>query len=83
MLLQVFAVAVMVIPSDTVIAPIGAAGYPASLVGVGVGDGEGLGDGDGLGVVYALPRFEAIETLLIPSWEHHHPTHRATTRRTR
>jgi len=26
---------------------------------------------------------ETIETLLIPSWEHHHPTHRATTRRTR
>ena len=33
-MLQVFAVAVMVIPSDTVIAPVGAAGYPASLIGV-------------------------------------------------
>lgn len=33
-LLQVFALAVMVIPSDTVFKPIGAAGYPASLVGV-------------------------------------------------
>jgi hypothetical protein len=35
-MLQVFALALMVIPSDTVIKPIGAAGYPASLVGVGV-----------------------------------------------
>ena len=34
MLLQLFAVAVMVIPSDTVIPAIGAAGYPASLIGV-------------------------------------------------
>jgi O-antigen ligase len=33
-MLQVFAVAVMVFPSDTVFRPIGAAGYPASLVGV-------------------------------------------------
>jgi O-antigen ligase len=33
-LLQVFALAVMVIPSNTVIAPVGAAGYPASLIGV-------------------------------------------------
>jgi hypothetical protein len=33
-LLQIFVVALMVIPSDSVIAPIGAAGYPASLVGV-------------------------------------------------
>jgi O-antigen ligase/polysaccharide polymerase Wzy-like membrane protein len=33
-LLQVFAVAVMLFPSTTVIAAIGAAGYPASLVGV-------------------------------------------------
>jgi hypothetical protein len=34
LLLQVFAVAVMVFPSDTVIGPVGAVGYPASLVGV-------------------------------------------------
>jgi hypothetical protein len=34
LLLQVFVLAVMVFPSDTVIGPIGAAGYPASLVGV-------------------------------------------------
>lgn len=34
LLLQLFAVAVMVIPSDTVIGAVGAAGYPASLVGV-------------------------------------------------
>ena len=34
LLLQVFALAVMVIPSNTVLAPIGAAGYPASLVGL-------------------------------------------------
>jgi hypothetical protein len=34
MLLQLFAVAVMVIPSDTVIPAIGAPGYPASLIGV-------------------------------------------------
>ena len=33
-MLQVFALALMVIPSDTVIAPIGAAGYPAALVGM-------------------------------------------------
>jgi hypothetical protein len=33
-LLQLFALAVMVIPSNTVIAPVGAAGYPASLIGV-------------------------------------------------
>jgi O-antigen ligase len=33
-LLQIFAVAVMVFPSDTVFKPIGAAGYPASLIGV-------------------------------------------------
>jgi hypothetical protein len=33
-LLQLFALAVMVIPSDTVIPAIGAAGYPASLIGV-------------------------------------------------
>jgi hypothetical protein len=33
-LLQVFVVALVLIPSDTVIAPIGAAGYPASLVGM-------------------------------------------------
>jgi O-antigen ligase len=33
-MLQVFAVAVMVIPSDTVIGAVGAAGYPASLIGV-------------------------------------------------
>ena len=32
--LQVFAVAAMVFPSDTVFKPIGGAGYPASLVGV-------------------------------------------------
>ena len=32
-LLQIFALSVMVIPSDTVIGAIGAAGYPASLVG--------------------------------------------------
>ena len=32
--LQLFALAVMVIPSDTVIAPVGAAGYPASLIGL-------------------------------------------------
>jgi O-Antigen ligase len=34
LLLQVFALAVMVFPSDTVITSIGAAGYPASLVGL-------------------------------------------------
>jgi O-Antigen ligase len=34
LLLQVFALAVMVIPSTTVIAAVGAAGYPASLIGV-------------------------------------------------
>jgi O-Antigen ligase len=33
-LLQLFALTVMIFPSDTVIGPIGAAGYPASLVGV-------------------------------------------------
>jgi hypothetical protein len=33
-LLQMFAIAVMVFPSDTVIKAIGGAGYPASLVGV-------------------------------------------------
>jgi hypothetical protein len=33
-MLQIFAIAVMVFPSDTVIRPIGASGYPASLVGV-------------------------------------------------
>ena len=33
-MLQVFAMAVMVFPSDTVIKAIGAAGYPASLIGV-------------------------------------------------
>jgi O-antigen ligase len=33
-LLQAFAIAVMVFPSDMVIKPIGAAGYPASLLGV-------------------------------------------------
>ena len=33
-MLQVFALALMVIPSDAVIAPIGAAGYPAALVGM-------------------------------------------------
>ena len=33
MLLQLFALAVMVIPSDTVIPAVGAAGYPASLLG--------------------------------------------------
>jgi hypothetical protein len=32
--LQVFAVAVMLLPSDTVFKPIGAAGYPAALIGV-------------------------------------------------
>ena len=34
LLLQVFALTVMMIPSDTVISAIGAAGYPASLVGL-------------------------------------------------
>jgi hypothetical protein len=34
LLLQVFALAVMVFPSDTVFKPVGAAGYPASLIGV-------------------------------------------------
>jgi O-Antigen ligase len=34
LLLQLFALAVMMIPSDTVIEAIGAAGYPASLIGV-------------------------------------------------
>lgn len=34
LLLQLFALAVMVIPSDTVIPAIGAVGYPASLVGM-------------------------------------------------
>jgi O-Antigen ligase len=33
-MLQVFAIAVMVFPSDTVIKPVGAAGYPAGLIGV-------------------------------------------------
>jgi hypothetical protein len=33
-MLQLFALAVMVVPSDTVIPAIGAAGYPASLVGM-------------------------------------------------
>jgi O-antigen ligase len=33
-LLQAFALAVMIIPSDTVVRPIGAAGYPAGLVGL-------------------------------------------------
>jgi O-antigen ligase len=33
-LLQLFVLAVMVIPSDTVIPAVGAAGYPASLIGV-------------------------------------------------
>jgi O-Antigen ligase len=33
-MLQIFTIAVMVFPADTVIGPIGAAGYPASLVGV-------------------------------------------------
>ncbi len=33
-MLQLFALALMVIPSDTVFKPVGAAGYPASLVGV-------------------------------------------------
>jgi O-antigen ligase len=33
-MLQVFALAVMVFPSDTVFKPVGAAGYPASLIGV-------------------------------------------------
>lgn len=34
MLLQVFAIAVLVFPSDTVFKPLGASGYPASLVGM-------------------------------------------------
>ena len=34
LLLQVFALAVMVVPSNTVIGALGAPGYPASLVGV-------------------------------------------------
>ena len=34
LLLQVFAVTLFVIPSDTVIKPIGAGGYPAALVGM-------------------------------------------------
>ena len=34
LMLQVFALAVMVIPSDTVIGAIGAGGYPAGLVGM-------------------------------------------------
>lgn len=34
LLLQLFALAVMVFPSDTVVGAVGAAGYPASLVGV-------------------------------------------------
>jgi hypothetical protein len=34
LLLQLFALAVMVIPSDTVLGPVGAVGYPASLIGV-------------------------------------------------
>jgi hypothetical protein len=33
-MLQVFAIAVMVFPSDTVIKAVGAAGYPAALIGV-------------------------------------------------
>jgi hypothetical protein len=33
-MLQLFALAVMVLPSDTVFKPVGAAGYPASLIGV-------------------------------------------------
>ena len=33
-MLQVFAIAVMVFPSDTVIKAVGAAGYPAGLIGV-------------------------------------------------
>jgi O-Antigen ligase len=33
-MLQLFALAVMVIPSDTVIKPIGAQGYPAALIGM-------------------------------------------------
>ena len=35
-LLQAFVIAVMLIPSDTVFSPIGAAGYPASLIGLAV-----------------------------------------------
>ena len=33
-MLQLFALTLMIIPSDTIIKPIGAAGYPASLVGM-------------------------------------------------
>ena len=34
MTLQIFAIAVMVFPSDTVFKPLGASGYPASVVGI-------------------------------------------------
>ena len=42
-----------------------------------------MGDKATQGSHWYPKQVETIETLLIPSWEHHHPTHRAMTRRTR
>lgn len=42
-----------------------------------------MGDKTTQGNHWYPKQVEAIETLLIPSWQHRHPNHRALTRRTR
>lgn len=42
-----------------------------------------MGDKTTQGNHWYPKQVESIETLLIPSWQHHHPNHRAMTRRTR
>jgi hypothetical protein len=42
-----------------------------------------MGDKTTQGSHWYPKQVEVIETLLIPSWQHHHATHRARTRRTR
>jgi hypothetical protein len=42
-----------------------------------------MGDKTTQGRHWYPKQVEAIETLLIPSWQYHHPNHRALTRRIR
>lgn len=42
-----------------------------------------MGDKTALGNHWYPTKVESIETVLIREWEHHHPSHKALTRRTR
>jgi O-antigen ligase len=65
-MLQVFALALMVIPSDTVIAAVGAGGYPAALVGMSMF--AALAAATMLGLHHPLGRRHPIRAVLCLLW---------------